>query len=157
MCSFHLVRNRSVLERLQKEVAIVPRESEISREQIQRLPFLRCCLNESTFCSHPHMNLVDEYLSLAAVPNIANEYPIREQSHNITSRRRSRWQLTRPAVERRRDRLVGLSPSSSRGYIRTRLEVISPRKMGKRGPDEEGTARRWVRRLQWRSKSMPRE
>ncbi|KAK8136875.1 n-alkane-inducible cytochrome P450 [Apiospora sp. TS-2023a] len=44
---FHLVRNRDILERLQDEVASVANDTEISREQIQRLPFLRCCLNET--------------------------------------------------------------------------------------------------------------
>ncbi|KAK7998780.1 n-alkane-inducible cytochrome P450 [Apiospora marii] len=44
---FHLVRNRDILERLQDEVASVPIDTEVSREQIQRLPFLRCCLNET--------------------------------------------------------------------------------------------------------------
>ena len=49
MGSFHLVRNRNVLERLQREIAVVPKEGDITREQIQKLPFLRCCLNESMF------------------------------------------------------------------------------------------------------------
>ncbi|KAF2120036.1 n-alkane-inducible cytochrome P450 [Lophiotrema nucula] len=44
---FHLVRNRDVLERLQTEIASVPRDGDITREQIARLPFLRCCLNET--------------------------------------------------------------------------------------------------------------
>ena len=43
---FHLVRNPDVLERLRGEVAKLPAGSEITREQIQQLPFLRCCLNE---------------------------------------------------------------------------------------------------------------
>jgi len=46
--SFHLVRNREVLERLQRELSAVARDGAISRDQIQRLPFLRCCLNEIT-------------------------------------------------------------------------------------------------------------
>ncbi|KAI2630920.1 cytochrome P450 [Hypoxylon sp. NC1633] len=44
---FHLVRNPDILERLQKEVSVVPPGTHITREQIQKLPFLRCCLNES--------------------------------------------------------------------------------------------------------------
>ena len=44
---FHLVRNRHVLERLIQEVSVVPADHDITREQIQRLPFLRCCLNET--------------------------------------------------------------------------------------------------------------
>jgi hypothetical protein len=49
LCRFHLVRNRKVLERLQREIAIVPKEGEITRDQIRKLPFLQCCLNESLF------------------------------------------------------------------------------------------------------------
>ncbi|KAI1357977.1 cytochrome P450 [Xylaria arbuscula] len=44
---FHLVRNKDTLERLQKEIAHLPQDGDISREQIQRLPFLRCCINET--------------------------------------------------------------------------------------------------------------
>jgi len=44
---FHLVRSRDVLERLQEEVASVPTDGHVTREQIQKLPFLRCCLNET--------------------------------------------------------------------------------------------------------------
>ena len=44
---FHLVRNRDVLEKLKQEVSFLPAESDITRGQIQRLPFLRCCLNET--------------------------------------------------------------------------------------------------------------
>ena len=44
---FHLVRNRDVLEKLKQEVSILPTEGDITREQIQKLPFLRCCLNET--------------------------------------------------------------------------------------------------------------
>ncbi|KAF2829588.1 cytochrome P450 [Ophiobolus disseminans] len=43
---FHLVRNPNILGRLQKEIDCVPREGDLSREQIQKLPFLRCCFNE---------------------------------------------------------------------------------------------------------------
>ncbi|KAK0724222.1 cytochrome P450 [Lasiosphaeris hirsuta] len=43
---FHLVRNRDVLERLKEEIVSVPTGGHINRDQIQRLPFLRCCLNE---------------------------------------------------------------------------------------------------------------
>ncbi|KAI1393503.1 cytochrome P450 [Hypoxylon trugodes] len=44
---FHLVRNPDILERLQREISVVPLDTQITREQIQRLPFLRCCLNET--------------------------------------------------------------------------------------------------------------
>lgn len=44
---FHLVRNRDVLERLKQEIASVPTDGDITREQVQKLPFLRCCLNET--------------------------------------------------------------------------------------------------------------
>ena len=44
---FHLVRNRDVLEKLKQEVSILPADGDITREQIQKLPFLRCCLNET--------------------------------------------------------------------------------------------------------------
>ena len=50
MGSFHLVRDPKVLERLLREIAVVPREGDITREQIQKLPFVRSCLNESLFC-----------------------------------------------------------------------------------------------------------
>ncbi|KAI1370786.1 cytochrome P450 [Hypoxylon crocopeplum] len=43
---FHLVRNPDILERLRQEVSSVPAGSDITRDQIQKLPFLRCCLNE---------------------------------------------------------------------------------------------------------------
>ncbi|KAK0646880.1 n-alkane-inducible cytochrome P450 [Cercophora newfieldiana] len=45
---FHLIRNPDVLARLRQEVlARVPDDIDISRDQIQGLPFLRCCLNET--------------------------------------------------------------------------------------------------------------
>ncbi|KAF2430667.1 cytochrome P450 [Tothia fuscella] len=44
---FHVVRNRDVLERLKQEVASVPANGIITRQQIQGLRFLRCCLNET--------------------------------------------------------------------------------------------------------------
>ncbi|KAJ5678691.1 n-alkane-inducible cytochrome p450 protein [Penicillium macrosclerotiorum] len=44
---FHLVRNPDVLERLRKEISSVPTDSPLTRDQIQRLSFLRCCLNET--------------------------------------------------------------------------------------------------------------
>ena len=44
---FHLVRNRDMLERLIEEVSTVPVEGELTRDQIQSLSFLRCCLNET--------------------------------------------------------------------------------------------------------------
>ncbi|KAI4957864.1 hypothetical protein J4E86_005004 [Alternaria arbusti] len=43
---FHLVRNRDILERLQREISVVASEGHVTREQIQKLPFLRCCFNE---------------------------------------------------------------------------------------------------------------
>ncbi|KAI8961455.1 cytochrome P450 [Daldinia sp. FL1419] len=43
---FHLVRNPESLDRLKQEVSSVPQGSDITRDQIQKLPFLRCCLNE---------------------------------------------------------------------------------------------------------------
>lgn len=44
---FHLIRNRDVLEILKQEISILPTDSDITREQIQKLLFLRCCLNET--------------------------------------------------------------------------------------------------------------
>ncbi|KAI8954526.1 cytochrome P450 [Xylaria longipes] len=44
---FHLVRNRDVLERLQTEISSIPVDGAITREKIQKLSFLRCCLNET--------------------------------------------------------------------------------------------------------------
>ncbi|CAJ2503141.1 Uu.00g105350.m01.CDS01 [Anthostomella pinea] len=44
---FHLVRNPVILERLLEEIASVPTGGDITRDQIQRLPFLRCWLNET--------------------------------------------------------------------------------------------------------------
>ncbi|KAH7324595.1 cytochrome P450 [Stachybotrys elegans] len=44
---FHLVRNPDSLKRLHDEVALLPKEGDITRDQIQKLPFLRCCLNET--------------------------------------------------------------------------------------------------------------
>ena len=48
--SFHLVRNPELIERLKVEIAEVAPQAteEITRKHIQQLPFLRCCLNEST-------------------------------------------------------------------------------------------------------------
>ncbi|XXH01639.1 hypothetical protein Hte_007999 [Hypoxylon texense] len=43
---FHLVRNPDTMERLQREIASVPKTGDLTREQIQKLSFLRCCLNE---------------------------------------------------------------------------------------------------------------
>ncbi|KAI0122395.1 cytochrome P450 [Daldinia grandis] len=43
---FHLVRNPDSLERLKQEVSALPQGSDITREHIKNLPFLRCCLNE---------------------------------------------------------------------------------------------------------------
>ena len=43
------IDGRDILERLKREVSSVP-PGEVTREQIQKLPFLRCCLNES-MCS----------------------------------------------------------------------------------------------------------
>lgn len=44
---FHLVRNPDILARLKKEVADVPRDEHVTREMIAKLPYLRCCLNET--------------------------------------------------------------------------------------------------------------
>ncbi|KAI1768963.1 cytochrome P450 [Hypoxylon sp. FL1150] len=44
---FHLVRNPDILQKLQEEISVVPSDTHVTREQIQRLPFLRCCLNET--------------------------------------------------------------------------------------------------------------
>ncbi|KAI0156471.1 cytochrome P450 [Xylariaceae sp. FL1272] len=44
---FHLVRNPDILERLQDEISHLPVFGDISREEIQKLPFLRCCLSET--------------------------------------------------------------------------------------------------------------
>ncbi|KAI1378305.1 cytochrome P450 [Hypoxylon crocopeplum] len=44
---FHLVRNPDILRKLQQEVSVVPTDTHVTREQIQRLSFLRCCLNET--------------------------------------------------------------------------------------------------------------
>jgi hypothetical protein len=51
MCSFHLVRNPDILERLRQEVSVVIADADVTREEIQKLPFLRCCLNESMLFS----------------------------------------------------------------------------------------------------------
>ncbi|KAI1376215.1 n-alkane-inducible cytochrome P450 [Hypoxylon crocopeplum] len=46
---FHLVRNPHLLDRLKVEIAqvIPPDVSEITRQHIQQLSFLRCCINET--------------------------------------------------------------------------------------------------------------
>ncbi|KAK4447087.1 cytochrome P450 [Podospora aff. communis PSN243] len=44
---FHLVRNPDILDKLRQEVCSVPSDVDITRDQIQKLPFLRCCFNES--------------------------------------------------------------------------------------------------------------
>ncbi|KAK0630687.1 cytochrome P450 [Bombardia bombarda] len=44
---FHLLRNPDILSKLRQEVAAVPTDTEVAREHIQKLPFLRCCLNET--------------------------------------------------------------------------------------------------------------
>ncbi|KAI0383033.1 cytochrome P450 [Hypomontagnella monticulosa] len=44
---FHLVRNPDILERLRREISTVPSDTHVTRERIQKLPFLRCCLNET--------------------------------------------------------------------------------------------------------------
>lgn len=51
MNSFHLVRNPDLLEQLRAELRthLLPYDKEITRKDIQQLPFLRCCLNESKF------------------------------------------------------------------------------------------------------------
>jgi hypothetical protein len=60
--SFHLVRNPGVLEQLQREIASVPTDGEVTREQIQKLPFLRCCLNESMSPGYPLRYIVIDKL-----------------------------------------------------------------------------------------------
>lgn len=47
--SFHLVRNPDLIDRLEAEIAeaIPPNGEHITRKHIQKLPFLRCCINES--------------------------------------------------------------------------------------------------------------
>lgn len=77
---FHLVRNREALERLQREIAIVPNEGDITREQIRKLPFLQCCLNESLFILHFLLDRgdINKGLSTTIVSHIANEHPVRE-------------------------------------------------------------------------------
>ncbi|KAK0671022.1 putative n-alkane-inducible cytochrome p450 protein [Cercophora samala] len=44
---FHLVRNRDIMERLKREITTVPTEGDITRDHIRKLPYLRCCLNET--------------------------------------------------------------------------------------------------------------
>lgn len=46
---FHLVRNPHLIERLKQDIAaVIPANGQnITRPQIQQLPFLRCCLNET--------------------------------------------------------------------------------------------------------------
>ncbi|KAM0281820.1 hypothetical protein ACHAQH_003309 [Verticillium albo-atrum] len=46
---FHLVRNPELIERLKTEIStvITSKDTEITRKEIQQLPFLRCCLNET--------------------------------------------------------------------------------------------------------------
>ncbi|OAA53511.1 Cytochrome P450 [Niveomyces insectorum RCEF 264] len=44
---FLLVRNPDVLERLRTEISSVPVDGDITREELQSLSFLRCCLNET--------------------------------------------------------------------------------------------------------------
>ncbi|CAP60244.1 uncharacterized protein PODANS_1_5555 [Podospora anserina S mat+] len=65
---FHLVRNRDILERLKRDIATVPTEGDITRDYIRKLPYLRCCLNESmlllpTFQLHGYL-LTDRYPQL---------------------------------------------------------------------------------------------
>ncbi|KAK4184534.1 cytochrome P450 [Podospora australis] len=51
---FHLVRNPDVLAKLQKEISSVPTDAKITREEIKKLTYLRCCLNESNPTLIPH-------------------------------------------------------------------------------------------------------
>ncbi|SPO05308.1 related to cytochrome P450 alkane hydroxylase [Cephalotrichum gorgonifer] len=46
---FHLIRNPELIDRLKAEIAeVVPTNGEhMTRKQIQNLPFLRCCINET--------------------------------------------------------------------------------------------------------------
>ncbi|KAF2799624.1 n-alkane-inducible cytochrome P450 [Melanomma pulvis-pyrius CBS 109.77] len=63
---FHLVRNRDVLEQLRKELSSVPVNVELTREQITKLTFLRCCLNE-TLRLYPQLPLNLRYTNKATV------------------------------------------------------------------------------------------
>jgi hypothetical protein len=54
--SFHLVRNPHLIDRLKDNIATVipPDDQDITRQQIQQLPFLRCFINESEPNSVPN-------------------------------------------------------------------------------------------------------
>ncbi|KAF1999645.1 cytochrome P450, partial [Amniculicola lignicola CBS 123094] len=63
---YHLVRNPGILSRLQAEVGMAPREGEVTREQIQKLIYLRCCLNE-TLRLYPQLPLNLRYANKATI------------------------------------------------------------------------------------------
>ncbi|TAQ86300.1 hypothetical protein B7494_g5374 [Chlorociboria aeruginascens] len=44
---YHIVRNPDILERLVQDISTVPADCVLTRGQVQNLPFLRCCLNET--------------------------------------------------------------------------------------------------------------
>jgi cytochrome P450 len=63
---FHLVQNPDILQRLQQEISTIPNSADITRKQIQDLPFLRCCLNE-TLRLYPQLPLNLRYANKATV------------------------------------------------------------------------------------------
>ncbi|CAJ2505741.1 Uu.00g131350.m01.CDS01 [Anthostomella pinea] len=74
--NFHLVRNPDILDRVRREVSEIPSDMHITRDQIQRLPFLRCCFSESKMPSSAitfdaAINLVDRYAALRLYPQLA--------------------------------------------------------------------------------------
>lgn len=112
MYSFHLVRNPDVMERLKTEISTVPTHEPITRDQIQKLSFLRCCLNESKFAStlfYPQTVTVLISFSSTTLPNFANEYPVCQRDHCLTSR----WWTGRPfscvVAQGNRHRFLNLS------------------------------------------------
>lgn len=55
LLSFLLVRHKPVLQRLQREIrTIVGDQEQLTRGQINKLPYLKCVLNESK--SQPNKN-----------------------------------------------------------------------------------------------------
>ncbi|KAF4775158.1 cytochrome P450 CYP4/CYP19/CYP26 subfamilies [Colletotrichum scovillei] len=56
---FHLVRNPELIRRLKSEMASagIPGHGVLTRKQIQELPFLRCCMNESKSLPAHHILL----------------------------------------------------------------------------------------------------
>lgn len=77
--SFHLVRNPQLIDRLKSEIAEagLPKFSELTRKQIQQLPFLRCCLNESTLVAIDYPRLPSNpvhqrYVSIHNSPSMSD-------------------------------------------------------------------------------------